>query len=179
MATKQQPKVFLIGRAKTGTRSIDKALNILGYNTLNKHQDLDFDNIAEDVIKKMKSLSAFTATCNFTIEDIRAIERAYPDAVFILTERDIDAWYGSWIRHHSKAATEDDPRKRELDYKHKGYWVDNYYGDYNHDVLTHFKGREWKLFHIHFGRRNDNWGNLCAFLKKPLPKGGFPHENKS
>jgi len=179
MAQTDMKKVFLIGRMKTGTRSIDKALKIIGYKTYSKHEDLDSDNLAKDVIKKTKKIAAFTANANFTIGDIKALEEAYPDAVFILTEREPDKWYVSWVRHHMKAATKDDPREVEIDYQKKPQWVNFYYNEFNHKVLTHFKGREWKLLHVFYGKGKDSWGSLCSFLNRPVPKGGFPHENIS
>jgi len=172
-------KVFLLGRAKSGTRSIDKALNDLGYSTLNKHQGLDTDNLAQDIIKKMKNKGAFTATVKFDIEQIKEIEKTYPEAVFILTERPSDKWYSSWVGHHSRKATKENPRTEETAFKNKGAWVDKYYIEYNTLVKRHFQGREWKLLHIMYGAKNDNWGALCSFLKKPVPKGGFPHQNRS
>ena len=140
-------KVFIIGRPRTATASMMKALKILGLKTV-KEFDRDTKNIAEDVIDASKKVSAFGSSLTYTLEDIRKIEAEYTDAVFILTEREADVWYSSFIRNHSAESTESDPRTEELEYKNKGNWVNQYYKDYNEKVKAHFKGREWKLFNV-------------------------------
>jgi hypothetical protein len=171
-------KVFIIGRPRTATASMAKALEILGYDTVEEF-DRNESGTAEDVIEAAKDVSAFGFSLTYTLEDIRKIEAAYTDAVFILTEREADQWYSSFIRSNNEEATEEDPRTEELEYKNKGNWVNQYYKDYNEKVKAHFKGREWKLFNVYYGVKNDNWGNICSFLKKPIPNQPLPHVNMS
>jgi hypothetical protein len=171
-------KFFLIGRSNTGTGSIDKAFNLTGFKTLRDRSELNHKGLAKSIISKMKQYDAFTAHCDLTIEDIKKIEKEYPSAKFILTTRETDAWYVSWLKRHGKEATEEDPREEERNFKLKVKWANFYYENFNKDVLTHFKGREWKLLHIKLGE-NNNWGAFCSFVKASLPQGSFPHENKS
>ena len=171
-ATKTKRRVFLIGRPRSGTASLHRALDIMGYNTV-KGFDRKGKIDVEKIIDATKNGLSFTHSLDYDIEAIKRIEAAYPNAVFILSEREQDKWYASFIRQNTKESTDSDPRKEELSHKNKGAWVNKYFKEYNEKVLSHFKGREWKLFHLIYGVKNSNWQDLCAFLKELCLEEGF------
>lgn len=170
-------KVIIIGRPRTGTASVTKALEILGYDVVEKF-NRETENIAEDAIKALKTKDVLGTSLSYDVEDIKKIQEAYPDAVFILTERQEDRWYASWIRYHNSLATEENPRESETAFKNKNQWVGFYYNAYNTKVKQHFWGKVNMLSFV-FGTNTASWGALCSFLKKPVPVGGFPYENMS
>ena len=111
---------------------------------------------------------------HYELSDIVAIEKAYPSATFILTERQVDDWYGSFVKHFGKIKGCEDM----VEYKHKGYYCDSFYTKFMQDIKTHFYGREWKLFTVKMGD-TEIWSKMCAYLSKPIPKKPYPHKNKS
>ena len=165
-------KIFLIGRKRTGIQSIVKALQILNYNSTLILNQYNSDKTSA-IIKKMAKYEVCALMKDYTLDDLREIEAAYPEAVFILTEREPDAWYSSWIRYYSTQAN----NAAETSYKNKGHYVSKYYEEYNHKVKAHFKGREWRLLNFFYGK-NASWQTLCSYLKKPIPAQAFPHENR-
>jgi len=166
-------QIFLIGRKRTGIESIAKALKVLRYSAKSILSKTNSENIQE-LISEMEGCEVCAVNWDYTLEDIRAIEKANTDAVFILTEREPDKWYSSWLRFYKgKEGCES-----QLAYKNKGHYVSKYYEGYNHDIKCHFKGREWKFLNFYYGV-NASWQTLCSYLKKPVPSQNFPHENRS
>ena len=162
-------KIFLIGRRRTGTGSVVKGLNLLKYKKANILTSLTKNSITE-LILKMNNKEICAVPFDFTINDIRAIEQAYPSCRFIHTERNVDEWYSSFLRYYNKDSD-------KSSYKNKGYYVNDFYTKYNLTVRSHFLGREWKILYIKYGY-NSSWGTLCSFVKKAVPNVSFPHENK-
>lgn len=160
-------KVFVIGRRRTGLKSIAKALEILGYSKssiLVRTKSLEVSGI----IKSMQNRNFCVIPFDYSMNDIRAIELAYPTARFILTEREIDSWYSSFLRYYKND-------KDKSAYKNKGQYTNQFYIKYNDDLKAHFKGREWKFLNFFYGK-NASWQTLCSFQKQSIPVGGFPHE---
>ena len=105
-----KPKVFVIGANKTGTTSMNKFLQDLGYRTgpqrrfeMLRHQYYDGD--WQEILKIIHNYEAFqdvpfSMSTDSFISEIRGL---YPTAKFILTTRDdASAWYASLIRFHRK-----------------------------------------------------------------------------
>jgi hypothetical protein len=161
-------KIFLIGRKRTGIGSIVKCLQILGFD-----EDsflIEEEGDVQDIIINMKTKSICGVPYDYTMHDIRAIEKEYPSCRFIHTERNIDDWYSSFLRFYQG----DENRSA---YKNKGHYASEFYNKFNSDVTAHFKGKEWKILYIKYGY-NSNWSIICSFVKKPIPKNVFPHENR-
>jgi len=161
-------KIFLIGRRRTGIGSIAKGLRTLGFNSNTMVLTVKEEGI-EGVIKAMEKKKVCGVPFDYTMNDIRAIEAAYPSCRFILTERNTDEWYSSFLRFYS----EDESRRA---YKNKGHYVNDFYIKYNESIRSHFAGKEWKILYVKYGV-NSNWGSLCSFVSKPIPNKPFPHEN--
>jgi len=105
-----KPKVFVIGANKTGTTSMNKFLQDLGYRTgpqrrfeMLRHQYYDGD--WQEILKIIHNYEAFqdvpfSKSTNLFISKLR---RLYPTAKFILTTRDdASEWYASLIRFQRK-----------------------------------------------------------------------------
>lgn len=101
------PKVFCIGRNKTGTTSLEKALSDLGYRM--GHQPTA-ERLMEDWGKReFKRIINYCHTAD-AFQDMpfsypytyQALDAAFPGSKFILSVRDsADQWYQSVVRFHS------------------------------------------------------------------------------
>ena len=165
-------KIFLIGRMRTGTKSVLKALTILGYKkdtVLTKPKSKKIDGL----ISEMDKYDICAVMRDYTINEIRAIEAAYPSSTFVLTEREPDTWYCSWLRYWEAKGG-----KAQKAHQNKGHYVSEYYQNYNADVKVHFQGREWKVLCFYYGI-NASWQTICTYFKKAIPPASFPYENRS
>jgi len=102
------PKVFCVGRNKTGTTSLQHALASLGYKVGNQREA---ELLIEDWGQRdFRRLIQYCHTAD-AFQDIpfsypytfQAMDAAFPESKFILTVRDSsDQWYQSLVRFHSK-----------------------------------------------------------------------------
>jgi hypothetical protein len=104
---KKAPKVFCVGRNKTGTTSLGAALKSLGYRVGNQQEG---ELLIEDWARRdFRSLIAYCCKADafqdspfsrdFTFQ---SMDQAFPGSKFILTVRDSDEqWYASLIRFHN------------------------------------------------------------------------------
>lgn len=181
----QTVKVFGIGLSKTGTTSLARALEILGYKTR------DYIGISKYIAGDLSciDLQEIGAHDAFTDTPIpsfyRELDAKYPNSKFILTTRNMDAWLKSCRKQFTKRIVarqneatsqlhtdlygcfEFDPEKYASGYTR---FVDG--------VLDYFKDRPQDLLVIDICG-GDNWQRLCAFLDKPLPDIPFPLTNVS
>lgn len=103
------PKIFCVGRNKTGTTSLMKAFQDLGYVVGEQRQaELLYDRhyFTRDfapIITYCKSAQVFQDvpfSCPYLFV---ALDQAFPGSKFILTVRDdADQWYSSVTRFHAK-----------------------------------------------------------------------------
>jgi hypothetical protein len=184
---RRKGKIFCVGWHKTGTTSIGMALRRLGYEvagwrrdistalTLNWH-DADFEPIIDEAMR----FDAF--------EDwpwplvFREMDRAFPEAKFILTRRlDTPTWVRSAQAHVARQRRpwaglfliygSNDPSSDAA-------ILAGRYERHNQEVRAHFADRPAKLLELCF-ECGDGWEDLCAFLGKDVPAEPFPHANKS
>lgn len=123
----RRPKVFVVGRNKTGTTSLAAALKSIGYRLGNQQEG---EVLIEDWAKRdFRSLVAYCRKSDafqdspfsrdFTFQ---AMDQAFPGSKFILTVRDsVEQWYDSMVRFQSmrlekrtgerRLPTEDDLRQ--------------------------------------------------------------------
>jgi hypothetical protein len=181
------PKVFCIGRAKTGTSSLYSALNTFGYRTVRLFKigalwhTYPTDDSVQTLIQqhwqpyideiKRHHYDAFT---DFPIKRgdlFEALDQAFPDSKFILTLRDSDSYIRSFRNFFSEAPwnadSEIDQNKVLLEFER-----------YNRRVQDYFKDRPQQLLTINI-IAGDGWAPLCSFLNKPVPKKSFPRKNVS
>lgn len=166
-------KVFLIGRRRTGTATIIKALKMVDVeesSILTGEWKLGID----DLLEKAKDYDVIAVTRDYDLNEIRAIEARYPDCRFVLTTRQSDQWYASFVRYYGKQKR---PNPQVI-HTNKGHYVSVFYEKYNKDVETHFSGRDWKLLRFKLDGTH-SWQVFCSYFKKGIPSEKFPHENIS
>ena len=199
-------KVFGVGFSKTGTTSLEKALEILGYRVCRGHWKnphtfyllaLYIHGDYEEILRISRYYDGFAdGPWGGTDLYLKLLEW-YPDAKFILTVRDGEKWYGSF----EKLICMFD---EDLDTALSSYHANGMYGSeyafrriFGIERLAGNRDRiiETYLAHNHavqeeLARRGADhlvidmtdapgWGGLCEFLNVEQPGVPFPHANKS
>ena len=179
-------KVFGIGFHKTGTSSLGRALEILGYKSCLGANELR-NNLGE--LKMMRCLfsgdhellykyadqyDAFTDLPWFAI--YKSLDTHYPNSKFILTIREEESWLASAKRYFANTVSpfrlwlygQPNPISNEDAYLNK-------YRAHNQEVIHYFSGRNCLLV-IDLNEEN-KWRVICDFLNKPVPTITYPHMN--
>lgn len=183
-------KIFCIGLHKTGTVSLSKALQTLGWETRHgsvKHSDM-IKKALHDGVYPLKYLNMDIGfndpDGDYAYLDLYAVREhfvwlrdAYPGSKFILTTREESAWVESVKRQMAKRPNS--PFFHHWYYQNELQWV-NHKRMHERVVLEYFvnKPEELLVMNIPAG---DGYGILCDFLGTEAPGSGleFPHENKS
>ena len=201
-------KIFCIGRNKTGTTSLARALRdlgiIVGYQTpaellIHDWAQRDFRRI----VRYCLTAQAFQDVPFSLPYTFQALDKAFPGAKFILTVRDSpEQWYSSAIRFQSKMfghgeiPNGDDLRKAAYRYPgwawdtHRAiHWTPSddlynrekmieHYNFHNQTVLEYFRHRPNDLLVINLAEKG-SYAKFCEFIgKQPVGK-DFPWENKT
>jgi hypothetical protein len=90
----QPRKIFGIGAAKTGTTSLTRALQILGFDAIHLRNPYSEELIRD---RDIPLFDAFTDTP--IAHRFKDVFRQYPDAMFIYTARPVDQWVVSLLKH--------------------------------------------------------------------------------
>lgn len=167
------PKVFCIGLPKTGTSSIAKALEILGYSVV--RADLSMTQIEH----------ADAATHEPVHERFAELDKRFPGSKFIWTVRKPDDWLRSLKSHQ---------RWCELERRSGRVFQQDWLlatppneisdeemlslaRDHAERVEDYFRGREGDILKIDVSGGAARWDGLCAFLDRPVPGKPFPFKN--
>jgi hypothetical protein len=182
-------KVIGVGLPKTGTTTLGRCFDILGY----RHASFDFEAFeayvnrdAAKAMAKMKNFDAFEDSPWYMM--YREFDAQYPDCKFVLTtRRDAALWLRSGASHDARENADGSAASKSRDlfvrfYRDKGVSFDKpeeVYDFHNCQVQEHFSGRENKLLTVCW-ENGDAWETLCGFLGVAAPKDlAFPHENAS
>jgi hypothetical protein len=167
--------IFNIGLPKTGTTSICRALNILGYKCVHDFVDVSLELLKcnnkdsfIDASKKYNSFSGGMSIC------YKQLDELFPDSKFILSTRELESWIKScsrWFRRISNSEIRKAIFKGHTRFNNEIFV--EVYNEHIANVKKYFKGRDILIFDI----EKDGWNELCGFLNKELPNRGFPHEN--
>lgn len=188
-------KVFGIGLSRTGTQSLNTALNILGIKSLHFPiqpkimSQLREGNYNLDIFnRKNEPVQALTDI--ITIPFFKGLDKAHPESKFILTIRNKDEWLGAIQRHW---------RRRAARYKQgKGcrpneeWLIRKVFGDFlptsqdnadtyivhHRNVAGYFRERQDDLLVLNICA-GEGWERLCPFLGVDIPNEPFPWKNKS
>lgn len=171
-------KIFGIGFHKTGTSSLARALDLLGYNVTSSFGLMDTDIDQTVLTQAIKIVPQFDAFQDNPWPIIyRDLDKQFPNSKFILTVRPTEQWLKSVIRHFAGRTTPmrswiygvGDPRGNEAIYKAR-------YERHNEEVKAYFVTRPGNLLLLNLTTDN-NWTDLCSFLNAPIPSEPFPHTN--
>jgi len=204
---KRRPKIFCIGRNKTGTTSLERALKDLGYSAGNQaNAELLIHEYAQrnfrPIVEYCHTAQAFQDIPFSLPYTYIVLDHAFPGSKFILSIRkDEDEWYQSLIRFHKKRlGIREKPQKEDLlndPYRYKGFiWEANrilyntpendpyneeimkeHYLRHNEGVINYFKYRD-ELLVIDLSEKY-SYHKFCKFLdRKPMYE-DFPWLNKS
>lgn len=178
-------KVFCIGMAKTGTSSVGAALRRLGYRTAGFDpalQDLYFLGMRDPIWEAVERYDAFSDGPFNTGSFYEELLARYPDALFILTVREKEAWVESHRNHFAKGGSPRIPDKWKLTTYDSFLWK-RFYEERNTKVIDLFRkeGKDSQLLVLRpcDGADDRTWMELCDFLGEGrLPEGTpFPREN--
>jgi hypothetical protein len=197
-------KVFGIGLSKTGTSSLDKALNTMGIKS--KHCPTDDTTYIELVSGKydLTILGQYDAITDIVASPFYAeFDKAYPNSLFILTIRDVNDWLKSMKTHIEKTLLngrwEDYVKSKNVMLQPGGKRfakMCSFLHATNYGCLTYSEDRLKRCFELH--KKNvteyfsgtdkllimeicngEGWEKLCPFLDKKIPNLPFPHDNKT
>jgi hypothetical protein len=106
-------------------------------------------------------------------EAYRPLAQQHPDARFLLTTRDKEAWMLSRITHVLFNRVRGLPTWREISTEYSSKLWDSHYGQ----VHEFFRGSPRCLtIDVCAG---EGWEKLCPFLGKPIPAQDFPAANRA
>lgn len=178
-------KVFGIGWAKTGTTTLGKCFEILGFN----HQSQRLD-LVKDVERGDLSKILALAEEKDSFEDwpwiilYKELDRAFPNSCFVLTKRSPDKWirsYRSMLANQGEASRELNEIRQVLyglpfPEVTEEQLIDRY-ERHNAEVERYFNDRSTDLLVVDW-EQGSGWKDLCEFLGKEIPNEPFPHANK-
>lgn len=185
-------KVFGIGLGRTGARSLNAALHVLGIDTVHfPLDDASLDAIEQDdarfpLLEHFDGITGVT-----TVPFVERLADAYPDARFVLTTREETSWLRSLeAREREADAHGQASPRRACDVA--GALQARIYGTSRFDpsrlratrdahlarVTALFRGREERLLQLD-PCAGEGFERLAPFLGLPLPGVRFPHKGRS
>jgi hypothetical protein len=185
-------KVFGVGLSKTGTTSLNDALNLLGIRSIHfPHDPQTFEELARGEYR-LSVLNEYQGATDTPVAPFFAqLDKAWPGSKFILTVRDRDSWLRSAEAHWRGLMV-----GRRLKDPQFGAYVDfisaAVYGCiyFNAERFRYAYEVHERLVREYFSNRPDDllvldifrgegMPELCEFLGLPLPEDSrFPHVNR-
>ena len=167
--------IFGIGLSKTGTTSLNRALCMLGTESVHyPDRDLMLDGHYAEALEGYAGATDITVSMCF-----RELDEAFPGSRFILTLRDRVDWLDSMRRHLARRTLDGSSRAGEV--RMRTYNLIEFDEpalasafDAHHDrVRAHFARRPDDLLEMHLCD-GEGWERLCPFLGLPIPDEPFP-----
>ncbi|HET8710375.1 MAG TPA: sulfotransferase [Spongiibacteraceae bacterium] len=179
-------KVIGVGLNKTGTTTLAKCLQTLGYqrhvsvrrDLLAKYREGHLDEIFS-IVEQNESFEDWPWPLMYKELFFRFGDRA---RYVLTTRKSAGAWLESLKRHCLRTAPDTHLRLLAYGYNYprgvERHHLD-FYQRHNDEVKKFFEHHNAKhlLLEISWDA-GDDWGKLCRFLNEPIPKLDFPHENK-
>jgi len=174
-------KVFVTGFNRTGTTSLGEACQLLGLSVLGLDRQTFVEVVNGRWGRAFALADAYQAFHDWPWGLVyKQMSVAYPDAKFILTERDEDQWFESMLRygktHHidtiyRRVMFGKDPKEQDRDH------CQQIYRTHNQAVRNWFAKSPERLLILptdEFG-----WEPVCNFLGLDKLPFSFPHVNRS
>ncbi len=178
-----RPRIFGIGLNKTGTMSLDKALDILGFRSLHDGGPETHQAVLRAVKENVPLLSYLDQSWD-AFSDIglltrrfRILDAQYPGSKFVMTVRPMHKWLDSRRRHVERNIR----LKESGEYEGSFLVVDidkwmREWEDHTNRVRDFFANRS-DFLEIDL-TSNPQWGPLCRFLGRSVPATPFPWVNR-
>lgn len=184
-------RIFNIGWHKTGTTSLNEALNILGLNSVHWPSAHWAKRLYNEVMeyKLSRTVESYYSLTDMPVGLLyKELDVAYPGSKFILTVRNEDDWLRSVERHWNpttnkyREAWDTDPFTHKLHtlmYGRKKFDADIFraaYRKHNAEVISYFHARQQDILVFDMGS-DHKWEQLCGFLNYPIPNTPYPIKN--
>jgi len=179
-------KVFGIGLSKTGTTSLARALETLGYRTR------DYLGVTRYIAGDLSSVNLKEIDANDAFTDTpipsfyKQLDKHYPNSKFILTTRDMEGWLKSCKKQFTERMVANQNEATSLLhtdlYDCFAFDPEKYASGYTrhvNGVLDYFKDRPEDLLVVDICGGEQNWEILSIFLERPVPDIPFPVTNVS
>ena len=175
-------KIFGIGLNKTGTKTLGKCMEYLGFANKSYDFELLLDYSKDNYHNIINTISSFDSFEDWPWPLIyKKIDLLYPNAKFILSTRlNSEIWFNSLCKHANKTGPTE-ARKIAYGYSMPMENPEHHkqiYKLHNSNVHNYFLGRPAKLLTVCW-EKGDGWQQICSFLDIPVPDMPFPHVNKS
>lgn len=201
----RKDKVFCIGFPKTGTTSIEKALEELDYKVCRGHYNNNHTNYLislfynqdyKEINRLINYYDAFADLPWGGTDFYLYLSKKYPNAKFIHSIRSADLWYDSLEKMLTKL---DSNLKTALSSFHKGgrygviYYLEkefnitqlygnkksiiNHYNLSNNKISLFFSENNFSYLKIDI-TNGEGWVKICSFLNENIPTIDFPFENR-
>lgn len=206
---RNKPKIFGVGNNKTGTTSLKKAMEDMGY--VVGHQGTAEKMMKQWSKRDFKKLIEYCHTAQF-FQDLpfskpyafNVLDYVFPRSKFILTIRDSpEQWYNSLTKFHAKKwgknnriPTKEDLQKASYIYKGAPWDINRWEyttpenDPYNKEALIKSYVLHNENVIEYFRHRpndllvlnvadKDAYAKLCEFLGEPQESNDFPWENRT
>ena len=175
-------KIFGIGLNKTGTTTLDKCGELLGYRVKGCDKGLLQDWRDGNVQRLDSVISRYELFQDWPWPLMyRYLDETYPGSKFILTTRITDSAWLESLKKHSMRTKLDHCRSLAYGYEYphenKTSHIDQY-NSHNANVRQYFSNRSDDFLEICW-EKGDGWSELCSFLNKEIPEAPLPHANRS
>lgn len=166
-------KVFCIGFNKTGTTTVGKSLELLGYrnSSFNKKVWSKYykKGKIDKVIKYTAKFESFDDLPWLKEDMIPILDRTFPNSKFIYLEREAEDWKQSMeTRSYKMTGSKRDGDKAYEKYLRHQEFIHKYFKDFPTDRFIKLNVNDPNAFE-----------KLAVFLKKPIVQSAFPVYNKT
>jgi len=188
-------KIFEVGVMKTGTTSLGRAFEILGFRkkgwsaeTARKFKETNnnYDVLFEVIDKYDAFEDGPWHDCDF-----KKLDKQYPASKFILLERADNSWVTS-LEYHTNLKYENAKKiyaKQDLNKDSSIFWKTGWKTPAKfRQKMVDFKNKKYETIKNYFSNRPDDllvmeisegWSPLCQFLGVDIPDEKFPIENET
>ena len=188
-------KIVGSGLGRTGTKSMQTALNMLGFGPCHHMVEVfqhpesmalwveasKGKDVWDEIFKDYQSAVDYPVAAYW-----REVAAKYPDAKVLHTTRDADQWYDSaysTILSPASPATRPEPGSVQGEFftsfagtlrQHieDRAWMTDYFRRHDAEVKAAFPPERLLVYEVGSG-----WAPLCAFLGVPVPSEPYPSEN--
>jgi hypothetical protein len=166
-------KIFCIGYNKTGTTSVGKSIEALGFrhSSFNKKVWRDFyaNNNLEKILDYTAKFDSFDDLPWLKEDMIPVLDQKFPNSKFIYLQRDEESWQRSYKMWRLKLFGEHADMEQELaNFRRHQAFIDDYFRDWSPDHFLRLDVKDPVGFK-----------KLAIFLGKPPLQDGFPRLNET